>query len=145
MRYSRISFGPEPNFFRNYYAPTWSIIYWLIQSCPSDKGLEQKDIKNAITAHAMAMSLHSLDDHLSDGEMTVTHLALLLRSQLWMIMNNALNSLADGVDGGKQIIQGFINDYYSSIRTSKALMKSSGVISRPHIDPLALPGGCLMT
>ncbi|MCK4822667.1 hypothetical protein KA005_43290, partial [bacterium] len=28
MRYSRISFGPEHDFFRNYYAPTWSIIYW---------------------------------------------------------------------------------------------------------------------
>ena len=31
MRYSGLSFGEEINFFRTYYVPTWSIIYWLIQ------------------------------------------------------------------------------------------------------------------
>jgi len=36
-----------------------------------------------------------------------------------MIMNNALSSLANGVDGGKSIVQGLIDDYYSSIRSSK--------------------------
>jgi hypothetical protein len=115
MRYSGLSFGDELNFFRNYYVPSWSIIYWLTKSFPIDKKLTEKDIKNAITAHSMAMCLHSLDDHLNDGEMPVTHLNLLLRSQSWMIMNNALSTLADGVDGGLEIVRGFIDDYYSSI------------------------------
>jgi len=121
MRYSGTSFGEEFNFFRNYYVPAWSIICWLIQSGPDDKGLEQKDTKNAKTAHSMAMFLHSLDDHLNDHEISVTHLALLLRSQSWMIMNNAINSLADGVDGGKKIVQGFINDYYSGMCGSEEI------------------------
>ena len=121
MRYSGISFSEELNFFRTYYIPTWSIIYWLLQSGLNEKGLDQTDIRNAKTAHSMAMFLHALDDHLKDSEMPVTHLALLLRSQSWMIMNNALNSLADGVNGGEEIVRGFIDDYYSSIRASKEI------------------------
>ena len=115
------SFGEELNFFRYFYVPAWSIIYWLIQSSPDDKGLEQKDIINAKTAHSMAMFLHSLDDHLNDNELPVTHLSLLLRSQSWMIMNNALNSLAGRVDEGHEIVQGFIDDYYSSICGSEEI------------------------
>jgi hypothetical protein len=122
MRFFQIPFGREPSFFTNYYTPSWSIIYWLIQSDPEGKGLEQEDIKNAKTAHSMALLLHPLDDHLNDTELPATHLALLLRSQSWMIMNNALCILADGVDGGEEIVEGFIDDYYSSIRSSKEIL-----------------------
>lgn len=118
MRYSQASFE-ELNFFRMYYVPAWSIIYWLIQSCPDAGSLEHQDVKNAKAAHFMAMFLHALDDHLSDHQIPVTHLALLLRSQAWVIMNNAARSLADGLAGGEGIIQDFINDYYSSIRSVK--------------------------
>lgn len=121
MRYSRLSFGEEINFFRTYYVPTWSIIYWLLKSIPDDKVLEKDDIRNAKAGHSMAMFLHALDDHLNDSEMPVTHLALLLRSQSWLTMNNAFNSLSDGVDGGEKIVRGFIDDYYSSICNSEEI------------------------
>ena len=121
MRYSRLSFGEEINFFRTYYVPTWSIIYWLLKSIPDDKVLEKDDIRNAKAGHSMAMFLHALDDHLNDSEMPVTHLALLLRSQSWLTMNNAFNSLSDGVDGGEEIVRGFIDDYYSSICNSEGI------------------------
>jgi len=119
MRYFRIPIGQELDFFRDYYVPAWSIIYWLVQSCSSDKVIENQDMKSAITAHTMALFLHSLDDHLNDNEIPATHLTLLLRSQSWMIMINALNRLADGVEKGNEIIQSFIDDYYSGIRSSK--------------------------
>lgn len=121
MRYSRLSFGEEINFFRTYYVPTWSIIYWLLKSIPDDKVLEKDDIRNAKAGHSMAMFLHALDDHLNDSEMPVTHLTLLLRSQAWMIMINAFNRFADGVEGGKEIVRDFINKYYSSIRSSERI------------------------
>ena len=121
MRYSRTSFREEFDFFRFAYVPTWSVIYWLIQCVPDDKVLEKEDIKNVKIAHSMAVFLHYLDHQLNDHDMTVTHLALLLRSQLWIIMNNAFNSLADRVDGGKKIVQGFIDDYYSAIYTSEKI------------------------
>ena len=107
--------------FRMYYVPAWSIIYWLIQSGPGGKELNPKDIHNAKAAHFMAMFLHALDDHLTDRQLSVTHLTLLLRSHGWMIMNDALSSLADGIDGGQKIIQRFIDDYYHSIRSSEKI------------------------
>jgi len=118
MSYSKASFE-ELNFFRMYYVPAWSIIYWLIKSCPDAGKLEDPDVKNAKAAHFMAMFLHALDDHLSDQQIPVTHLALLLRSQSWVIMNDAARSLADGFDEGEEIIQNFIDDYYVSIRSVK--------------------------
>jgi len=115
MDYSKISFGEDLDFFKRYYIPAWSILYWLIHRCRGAGGLGQIDIRNAKTAHSMAMFLHSLDDHLNDNELPASHVALLLRSQSWMIMNHALGTLADRVDGGEEIVRSFINDYYSGI------------------------------
>ncbi|MBP1711866.1 MAG: hypothetical protein H6Q42_69 [Deltaproteobacteria bacterium] len=119
MHFHGISFGQELNFFSYYYVPSWSIIYWLVQFAPKGIGLRQAVKRNAKTAHSMTLFLHALDDHLNDREIPTTHLALLLRSQSWMIMNNAISSLADGVDGGHKIVQGFIDDYYSGITSSE--------------------------
>jgi hypothetical protein len=121
MNYLKTFINEDLNFFRYFYAPAWSIIYWLIQSGPNENGLAQIDIKHAKTAHSMAMFLHPLDDHLIDNELPVNHLTLLLRSQAWMIMDNAFNSLANGVDGGQRIFQGFIDDYFSSICGSEEI------------------------
>lgn len=117
LKYAQTSFE-KLDLFRMYYVPAWSIVYWLIQSGPGGKGLRSQDIKNAKIAHFMAMFLHALDDHLIDQQLPVTHLTLLLRSHAWMIMNNALSSLADGIDGGGRIVQRFIDDYYRSIRST---------------------------
>jgi len=118
MRYAGISFSQEINFFKNYYIPAWSVIYWLIDSCPDDKGLTNADVKNAISAHSMAMFLHSLDDHLTDGQIAVSHLSLLVRSQAWTRMNHALESLTASVDGELEIVKRFIDDYYTGICSS---------------------------
>ena len=121
MQYLRTSLGKELNFLKYFYAPAWSIIYWLVQPGATPQELELIDIGNAKTAHTMAMLLHALDDHLCDGEIPVTHLALLLRSQSWMVMYEAFNRLGEAVNGGNKIIQEFINDYYSSIRSSQEI------------------------
>ncbi len=114
--YSGIKRDEDSDFFKNYHAPSWSVIYWLTHSDHhKSDNLTKEDIHDAVAAHAMAMNLHSLDDHLNDGQISVNHLTLLLRSQSWMIMNAALNRLAAGVDGGNKIVQRFLNDYYASI------------------------------
>jgi len=113
--------GRDLNFFQNYYAPAWSILYWLIRRHPGDKRLDPEDIKSAITAHAMALFLHPLDDHLHDGQLPATHLTMLLRSQAWMIMNTALNHLTRGFEGGEDIVRGFIDNYYESIGQSDGI------------------------
>jgi len=115
MRHLRTFIGEDLNFFSSYYAPAWSIIYWLANSGSKDNGLSKIDIQNASTSHSMAIFLHPLDDHLNDHEWPVSHLTLLLRSQAWMIMINAFNRLADGIHKGHQMVQDFINDYYAGI------------------------------
>jgi hypothetical protein len=121
MKYLQTSFEENLNFFQYFYVPAWSIIYWLIEFGSKEKKLKQEDIRNAITAHSMAMLLHPLDDQLNDGELPVTHLSLLLRSQAWEIMTNGLKRLADGVKSGERIIGDFINRYYSGISSSKRI------------------------
>jgi len=113
--------GRELNFFRNYYAPAWSILYWLIHMHPGDKLPDPEDIDNAVTAHAMALLLHPLDDHLHDGQLPATHLTVLLRSQAWMIMNTALNQLIRGVENGEKIVREFVDSYYSSVDRSEGI------------------------
>lgn len=127
-QYFKNSLGGELSFFMNYYAPAWSIIYWLIHHQPGCKGLSPKDIANAKTAHSMALLLHPLDDHLCDGQLPVTHLNLLMRSQAWMIMTNSMASLAENLEDGDQIVDGFIDAYYSGINTSEGISSLDGYV-----------------
>ena len=110
-----IPFIPEFDYFRPYVAPAWSILYWLEQHPAMAPFLKAEDRNHARTAHAMALFLHLLDDHLNDGQLAATHLNLLLRSQAWLKMNAALTPLSDGVDGGADIVRDFIDAYYASI------------------------------
>jgi hypothetical protein len=118
LQYLRTSFGGGLNFVNYFYTPAWSILFWLHRSCPESKKPDPKYVKDAKTGHTMAMFLHAFDDHLIDGQLPVTHLALLIRSQSWMIMNRAFEGLARGVEKGPAIVRHFIDDYYSSIGTS---------------------------
>ena len=121
MKYLGAPIGRELNFFANYYAPSWSIIYWLIQSCPDERRLSGADINSAVSAHSMALLLHPLDDHLNDGQLPATHLHLLLRSQSWMVMHAALEHLSNGIDGGAQLVKLFIDSYYENICDSEEI------------------------
>ncbi len=121
MRYSGLNLGDELDFFTNYYPPAWSILYWLSHdfTLPT-KRLKKRDVSSAVTAQCMAMLLHSLDDHLTDGQVSVSSLSLLLRSQAWTIMNRAFRNLAEGVPSGEKTVGSFVDDYYSSVQDSKA-------------------------
>jgi hypothetical protein len=122
MQYSGVKLGDELDFFANYYSPIWSILYWLSHNCTATaKRLKEGDVTSAVTAQSMAMFLHSLDDHLTDSQVSVSPLSLLLRSQAWTIMNRAFCTLADGVPAGKRTIQRSLDDYYSSMQDSKGV------------------------
>jgi hypothetical protein len=118
VEYFRTSFAEGLNFVKYFYVPAWSVLYWLVRSCPDNKKLDRIEIEDAKTGHTMAMFLHAFDDHLTDGQLPVTHLALLIRSQSWMLMNQAFERLAEGVIGGTAIFRSCIDDYYSSIYQS---------------------------
>jgi hypothetical protein len=118
IKYLHVSFNDGLNFINYFYAPAWSILFWLYQSCPNNRKLDPKYVKDAKTGHTMAMFLHAFDDHLTDGQLPVTHLALLMRTQSWMRMNLAFEKVASRVPKGAAIVSDFIDDYYSSMGTS---------------------------
>ncbi len=122
MQYSGLSLGDKLNFFSNYYSPTWSVLYWLSRngSLPAGR-LKIEHVKSAITAQSMAMFLHSLDDHLSDRQIPVSPLTLLLRNRAWTIMDRAFLDLADSIPAGKGIIRHFMDEYYSGIQSPNGL------------------------
>jgi len=118
VKYLHTSFIGGLNFFDYFYAPAWSILFWLRQSRLGNRKLDPKYLKDAKTGHAMAMFLHALDDHLTDSQLPVTHLTLLMRTQSWTMMNRAFERLARDVPRGMAIVSDFIDDYYSSIARS---------------------------
>ena len=72
MQYSGLSLGDELDFFSNYYPPSWSILYWLSNDdTPDAKRFKKRDVTGAVTAQSMAMFLHSLDDHLTDHQISI--------------------------------------------------------------------------
>ena len=117
VKYLQVSFSDGLNFVNYFYAPAWSILFWLHRFCPENRkpSLRMKDAK---AGHAMAMFLHALDDHLTDGQLPITHLTLLMRSESWRRMNQAFHRLARGVNQGPGIVCDLIDDYYSSIGKS---------------------------
>ena len=121
MQYSGLSFDRPLDFFRTFYVPTWSIVYWLLERNPPNGPIRPEDAAASRSAHSMAMFLHALDDHLHDDEMPVTHLTLLLRSQAWTIMNSAFQDLSSGVDGGREIVSACIDDYYDGITNDREI------------------------
>ncbi len=122
MQHSGLSFDRPLDFFRTFYVPTWSIVYWLLEQTPPKGPLHPEDAIASKSAHSMAMFLHALDDHLHDDEMPVTHLTLLLRSQAWTIMNSAFQDLSSGIDGGRDIVFAFIDEYYDGITNAREIV-----------------------
>lgn len=115
MRYSGLQLGDAPDFFANYYPPIWSVLYWICSDHPlAAQRLKEQDLTNAVTGQSMAMFLHSLDDHLTDGQVAVSSLTLLLRSQAWESMNRSFSALAEGVPDGEGIVRNYVDDYYAA-------------------------------
>ena len=110
------SFIPQFDFFRHYHAPSWTTLYWIAKHDRSGR-LTPRECRWAQTAHAMALFLHPLDDHLNDGQLPPSHLSLLLRSQAWLRMQQALEPLAARVKHGDGLVRNFLDDYYASIAT----------------------------
>jgi hypothetical protein len=125
MQHLGTAFIPTFDYFRHYHAPAWSVLYWLAARDGAHR-LCAEEALQARRAHAMALFLHPLDDHLNDGQLPATHLHLLLRSQAWRRMHTALAPLAAAVDGGDTIVQRFIDDYYASIATPPARTSLEG-------------------
>ena len=47
IKYFEVPFNQRLAIFNSYYEPSWSIVYWIIQSAPQGQKLEQRYAENA--------------------------------------------------------------------------------------------------
>ncbi|HNW28391.1 MAG TPA: class 1 isoprenoid biosynthesis enzyme [Spirochaetota bacterium] len=120
MEYGRVRVGEALDFFKHYYAPAWSVLYWITAEARAAGTWPDKDTDDALCGQAMAMELHSLDDHLVDGGIPVSHLTLLVRSQAWRRMRDAIDRFCADLPGGRDAANNFIDEYYSGITKQEA-------------------------
>ncbi|HOD16538.1 MAG TPA: class 1 isoprenoid biosynthesis enzyme [Spirochaetota bacterium] len=120
MEYVHINVGEKLDFFKYYYRPAWSVLYWLTAQRHDRRIVSDEEIDAMLDGQAIAMLLHSLDDHLVDGEVPMSHVTLLLRGQAWHRMNEGFNRFCSGITGGIEIARELIGDYYSGITDKEA-------------------------
>ncbi|MBN2158240.1 MAG: hypothetical protein JW807_02505 [Spirochaetes bacterium] len=120
MEYAGLRIGEPLDFFKNFYPPAWTVLYWLASASGAPVPLSGEELDPAIGGHAMAMQLHSLDDHLVDGEVPATHLTLMVRGEMWRRMNACIEPFAAPVPGGAEAARRSIDDYYAGMSGANA-------------------------
>lgn len=115
MQYAHIQVGDPLGFFRFYYRPAWSVLYWKTAPRHDRLIVSDEEIDAMLGGQAMAMLLHSLDDHMVDGDVPVSHVTLLVRGQAWHRMNECINRICAGLPGGIEIARELLGDYYAGI------------------------------
>jgi hypothetical protein len=121
MGHLKLPLNRDVDFLKAFYPPTWTILYWLYITFDDGSVFSKRDIQNYCTIHSAAMLLHLIDDHLVDGDMPATHQVLLLRSQLWVAMNHALNAQTRGKDRDFQTARKYLDTYYASVGNAQGL------------------------
>jgi len=114
MNYSGISIGSEMNFFQNYFPPSWTILSHL---AASEQNPGSENFPTHLRAHAMAMFLHSLEDHLVDKEIPSDNLTLLLHGEAWHRYRSALEEIMGKDKARRELTMNHLDRYFASIST----------------------------
>ena len=110
--------GLQMDFFCQFYPPTWSILHWLkVKQTKRRENLPGNDSlwTAALTAHAMSLFLHSLDNHLVDGQTKASHLILELRTRVRERCNQAVETSGAGLEGAADLYADLMNEYYGGV------------------------------
>jgi hypothetical protein len=100
------------DFMSLFYPPSYTILYWTIHYSQTTN---QNISKYALRAMAMALFLHLLDDHITDGDIRANHLHLQIRTVAWNTFMESCESLAEQTSNGKETIQEYIDEYFANI------------------------------
>lgn len=117
MRYGSAMRDGAPDFFRNFHAPSYTVLAHIDSSPAAPRSSPRGSLERAAAAQAMAMLLHSLDDHLCDGELPPTQLSLLVRSEAWRRYRHALGGLSDGDAAALALTDECVDAYYRGVTT----------------------------
>lgn len=120
-RHLEIPYEKKCDFFKGFYAPSWSILYWIAVSLGARAEFSLKDTYPYQAVHAIAMLLHLWDDHLNDGDLPASHLTILIRSQMWMMFKQTLDKLVHGSERDAIFVRRCLDRYYKSIENSNPM------------------------
>jgi hypothetical protein len=127
------------NFFTKFYVPSWSLIYWMQQANPM---LSEAELEQAICAQGLAYFLHMLDDHISDGQIPISHLLLQLRTHAWTTFTRMAQQLAQPLSEGDTIIQTTLDRYFTGIHNPSEVAGSeayAGLFRQQLSTTLVIP------
>ncbi len=104
----------DPDFFKAYFPPSWTFVYHLIDKSPDPSAPNL--LQNVLRAHAAALLLHSIDDHLADGDLDPGHIEVLVRSEIWRNMIESLSILGGDIGTpARDAVSENLSLYYYSI------------------------------
>lgn len=112
MRYAGISIGDEMDIFRNYYAPAWTILMHLGKKTGKTGNFNFPPLRRSL---AMAMFLHSLEDHMTDEEISTDMLTLLIHGEAYHRYRAGLKEIEGEVEGAPEVTALHLDRYYRSI------------------------------
>lgn len=101
-------------FFEDFPVVLWALLISL--GIPVDPQ-KKRDI---LAAHAMALFLHSFDDHLHDGQLAISHLLLQLRTEAWQWMQEAWGRLGSGKE---YLVENGIERYFQALMAEEETTK----------------------
>ena len=112
MNYAGLNIGDKFDFFKKYYPCLWNI---LAHIAGLQKSGGPENFSEIIKSHAMAMFLHSIEDHLIDGELSPDILILLIHAEAWRIYRTNLDKISEFTGTNKDYIDKYLDRYFSSI------------------------------
>jgi hypothetical protein len=98
-------------FFARYYPVIWTVVMDLTSGFPADHAVRSQ----ALTVQAMALALHLIDDHLSDGQMAATHGLLHLRTLCWNRFAESGKALTQGRPEAVKFWEETLDGYFAAI------------------------------
>ncbi len=111
----------DGDFFRLYYVPMWSFLHHAIESS-LDSRFNQAMQHEAKEAHAMALFLHLLDDHLCDGQLRTTMLLLQLRTLAWQRFLSTSRSLSTRLGLDPMLFDEHTASYITSLHQTEQVL-----------------------
>lgn len=104
---------PGPfNYFHRYYPVSYSGLVWMNRHAPRPLADADPARAAAIEALATSMALHRIDDHIVDGDLTLSHMLLQLRTELWSGFARACEQITHD---GEDMRRDFLDRYFATI------------------------------
>jgi len=82
-KYINIDDQSKFDFLQHFKKPTWTVVHHLCNKHISNNTDKDLIFTHALYAQGLSLFLHTLDDHLCDGDLPIDHVMLIFRNAVW--------------------------------------------------------------